>query len=129
MAPNAKRIKWSAEDISSAIALRSMSEKTYKYLREVKQLPLPCESTLRNWTASFDTKPGILKDVLKIMRSKGEDLSATDKITVLTFDEICISNILDLERREQKIYGPHKTCQFVMARSLFTKWKQPIYYQ
>lgn len=119
MAPSAKKIKWSADDISSAIALRSLSGKTYKYLREVKQLPLPCESTLRNWATSFDTKPGVLKDVLKIMQSKGEDLSAADKITVLTFNEIYISNILDLERREQKIYGPHKTCQFVMARSLF----------
>ncbi|KAM0726178.1 Transposable element P transposase [Formica fusca] len=100
MAPNAKRIKWSADDISSAIALRLLSGKTYKYLREVKQLPLPCESTLRNWAASFDTRPGVLKDVLKIMQSKGEDLSVADKITVLTFDEIYISNILDLERRE-----------------------------
>ncbi|XP_029659320.1 uncharacterized protein LOC115233174 [Formica exsecta] len=52
MAPNAKRIKWSADDISSAIAVRSLSGKTYKYLREVKQLPLLCESTLRNWAAS-----------------------------------------------------------------------------
>jgi len=101
----------------------------YKYLREIKQFPLLCESTLRNWAASFDTKPGILKDVLKIMQSKGENLSAADKITVLTFDEIYISNLLDLERKEQQIYGPHKTCQFVIARSLFLKWKQPIYYQ
>lgn len=119
MAPNAKRIKWSADDISSAIALRSLSGKTYKYLRELKQLPLPCESTLRNWAASFDTKPGVLKDVLKIMQSKGEDLSVADKITVLTFDEIYISNILDLERREHKIYGLHKMSICDGQRSLF----------
>ncbi|XP_039306695.1 uncharacterized protein LOC113005171 [Solenopsis invicta] len=50
-AENRKRITWSAEDISSAIALRSLSGRTYKYLREVKQMPLPCESTLRNWAA------------------------------------------------------------------------------
>jgi len=35
---------------------------------------------------------------------------------------------LDLERREQQIYGPCKTCQFVMARGFFKKWKQPVYY-
>jgi len=33
-----------------------------------------------------------------------------------------------LERREQKVYGPHKSCQFVMARGLFDSWKQPIFY-
>ena len=31
-----KKITWSAEDISSAIALRSLNGRTYKYLREVK---------------------------------------------------------------------------------------------
>jgi len=41
-----KRIKWSAEDISSAIALRSVSAKAYNYLREVKKIPLPCIQTL-----------------------------------------------------------------------------------
>lgn len=124
-----KRITWSAEDISSAIALRSLSGRTYKYLREVKQIPLPCESTLRKWATSFDTRPGLLKDVLKIMHSKGENLTAADKIAILCFDELYVSNLLDLERREQRVYGSHKTCQVVMIRGLFFKWKQPIYYE
>jgi len=72
-------------------------------------------------------KSGILKD-LKIMQSK-KDLSAADKITVLTFDEVYISNILDLERRKQKIYALHEACQFVMVRGLFSKKKQLSYYQ
>lgn len=62
------------------------------------------------------------------MKDKGHDLCTIEKLTVLTFDELYISNKVDLERKEQKIYGPHKTCQFVMARGLFKKWKQPVYY-
>lgn len=62
------------------------------------------------------------------MFDKGKHFSTSEKLTVITFDEIYISNKLDLERREQKIYGPCKTCQFVMARELFKKWKQPVYY-
>jgi len=123
-----KRIKWSAEDISSAIALRSVSAKAYNYLREVKKIPLPCIQTLRNWNANFDVQPGILKDVLKIMHIKGRDLSAIEKLIVICFDEIYISNKIDLERRQQKIYGPYTKSQFIMARSLFGKWKQPIFY-
>lgn len=126
MSPNDVRIRWSSEDITSAIALRSLSAKTYRYLRDVKKIPLPCVATLQNWCIAFNVPPGILKDVLKIMKEK--DLTITEKLTVLTFDEIYISNKLDLERKEQKIYGPHKTCQFIMARGLFKKWKQPIYY-
>lgn len=65
---------------------------------------------------------------LQIMFVKGHDLSTTEKLTVLSFDELYVSNKLDLERKEQKVYGPHKTCQFVIARGLLKNWKQPIYY-
>lgn len=61
MSPNDKRIKWSFEDITSAIALRSLSAKTYRYLREVKKMPLPCVTTLQNWCAAFNV---ILEDVV-----------------------------------------------------------------
>jgi len=127
MSPNSSRT-WSAEDISSSIALRSVSSRAYNYLRTVKNVPLPCVQTLRNWSAYFNVKPGILKNVIQIMQSKGRDLSMVDKLTVLSFDEIYISNKVDLERREQKIYGPHKTSQFVMARGLIGNWRQPIFY-
>lgn len=67
MSPNNSRMTWSAEDISSAIALRSVSAKAYNYLRTVKNVPLPCVQTLRNWSAHFNVKPGILKGVIQIM--------------------------------------------------------------
>ncbi|XP_071643599.1 uncharacterized protein [Temnothorax longispinosus] len=129
MSPNANpRIRWSSEDITSAIALRSLSPKAYRFLRNVKKLPLPSISILQNWCATFNVQPGILKDVFKIMEDKGQNLSITEKLTILSFDELYISNKVDLERKEQKIYGPYKTCQFIMAKGLFNKWKQPIYF-
>lgn len=109
------RIQWSPEDIISAIGLRALSPKAYRYLRNVKKMPLPCSTTLHNWISKFNVLPGILGDVLKIMLSKGNELSIIQKLTVLTFDEIYVSNKLDIERKQQKIYGPHKTCQFIMA--------------
>lgn len=48
----------------SAISLRSVSPKAYRYLRNVKKMPLPCPSTLQNWVAQFNVLPGILKDVI-----------------------------------------------------------------
>lgn len=122
------RITWSPENIMSAISLRSLSPKAYKYLRNVRNIPLPCINTLNNWVAHFNVTPGILHNVINIMSSIGHNLSTTEKLTVLTFDELYICNKLALERREQKVYGPNKTCQFVMARGLFKNWRQPIYY-
>lgn len=128
MSPTKSRIRWSPEDIMSAISLRSLSPKAYKYLRNVKKMPLPCITTWRNWVNQFNVFPGILHDVIKIMSNIGRNLPTTEKLTVCSFDEVYISNKLEVERKQQKIYGPHKTCQFIMARGLFKNWRQPIYY-
>lgn len=37
MSPNNIRTKWSSEDIILAIALRSLSPKTYRYLKNIKK--------------------------------------------------------------------------------------------
>lgn len=84
MSPNDNiRMKWSSEDITSAINLRSLSPKAYRYLRDVKKIPLPCGTILQNWCATFNIPPGILKDVLNIMRDKGHNLCTTEKLTIL----------------------------------------------
>ncbi|XP_011700260.1 PREDICTED: uncharacterized protein LOC105457341 [Wasmannia auropunctata] len=53
--PERKYVKWSSEDIASAISLRCVSPKAYRYLRNVIKLPLPGFSTLRRCTASTKT--------------------------------------------------------------------------
>nr|XP_012218088.1 PREDICTED: uncharacterized protein LOC105669613 [Linepithema humile] len=96
LSSNVTRIKWSSKDIMSAIALlRSLSSKAYRYLRNVKKMPMPCTSTLNNWCGVFNVAPGILKDVLKIMVDKGRNLSTVEKLTVLTFDELIMGGGYD----------------------------------
>lgn len=62
------------------------------------------------------------------MKKKSNDQTEVQKLATLSFDEVCISNKIDFDRGEQKIYGPFKTCQCVIARGLMKNWKQPIYY-
>lgn len=121
-------VQWSSEDIMSAISLRALNPKAYKYLRNVKKIPLPCLITLHNWVSSFNVFPELLKEVLNIMSTKERNLSAIEKLTVLTFDDVYVLNKLDIDRKQQKVYGSHKTCLFIMARGLFYNWRQPIYY-
>lgn len=66
------RTNWSIEDISFAIALRSVSTKAYNYLREVRKIPLPCATTLCRWILEFQVNPGILHEVVKVIQIKGE---------------------------------------------------------
>lgn len=59
-------------------------------------MPLPTVATLNIRSATFNIPPGILTDVLNMMMEKGHDLCIEDKLTVLTFDEMYISNKLEL---------------------------------
>jgi hypothetical protein len=60
MDPNCKRIRWSSDDIASAMSLRSVSKKAYRYLR-AHNYPFPALSTLRRWAATFNLDQGIFK--------------------------------------------------------------------
>lgn len=53
------------------------------------------------------------------MDDKGQSFSLHERLTVLSIDEIYVSNKIEIERKEQRIYGSHKTCQFVLFRGLF----------
>jgi len=129
MKPGAKKTHWTAEDICAAISLRSVSPKAYRYLRNVRKIPLPALSTLRKWVANFNLEEGILQDVLRIMHSKGQGMSALEKITVLCFDEISVSKQVGIEKRREQVIGPASKCQVMVVRGLFARWKQPIFYK
>ncbi|CAL1687559.1 unnamed protein product [Lasius platythorax] len=92
------------------------------------KIPLPAMSTWKNWARKFDVMPGILNDVLAIMKNKAGSLTELERLTVLTFDEVYISNDVAINRKDEEVIEPHKTCQFIMARGLFGRWKQPVFY-
>lgn len=126
---NQKSAKWSAEDISRAISLRRISLKAYKFLRNSTGIPFPAMSTLRTWAQKFDIRQGVLNDALAIMKNKAEKMSEFERLTVITFNEIYILNQISINRKEEEVVWPHKTTQVMMARGLFSKWKQPVYYK
>ncbi|XP_024883943.1 synaptonemal complex protein 1-like [Temnothorax curvispinosus] len=107
---NLKKTTWCSEDIASAISLRSISPKAYRFVRNSMKIPLPAMTTLRNWARKFDVMPDILNDVLAIMKNKAGSLTELEKLTVLTFDEVYISNDVAINRKDEEVIGPHKTC-------------------
>lgn len=125
--PNSKKVIWSREDVASAIALRSVSPKGYRFLRK-RNHPLPALSTLRKWALKANIQEGIVDPILQSMKSKATSMTESQRLCALSFDEIYISQQIEIERKEEKRIGPHKTAQVGMVRGLFSKWKQPVYY-
>lgn len=125
--PNKKYSSWTSEDIASAISLRSVSPKAYRYLRK-NGYPLPALCTLRRWALNLQLSPGILTDVVELMKQKSTTMKENERLCSLSFDEIYISNKLCIDQKEQRVLGVHKACQVVMVRGLCSQWKQPIFY-
>jgi len=109
--------------------LRSVSPKAYRYLRNVLQISFPGLSTLRKWESSVKIDTGVISCMLACMKQKGNYLKDSEKLLiVLTFDEVYLCNKIAIDCKYEQVIGSHKTCQCIMVRSLFSNWKQPMYY-
>nr|CAI5838312.1 unnamed protein product [Callosobruchus analis] len=56
-------------------------------------------STLRKWVASSDVSHEILRSVITLMQKKSADFMQHDRICVLTFDEVYISNKIEIDKK------------------------------
>lgn len=125
-----KRVLWSEDDIVSGLLLFSISRKAYQFIRKRKLLPLPAVTTLRRWIQKFKCSPGILTDVLAILKKQVSSESKENyKLAALCFDEIDISKKFKYFQAEDRIFPAHKKAQVAMLRGLCHDWKQPVYFE
>ncbi|XP_018058381.1 PREDICTED: DNA transposase THAP9 isoform X2 [Atta colombica] len=101
-----QKIRWTKEDIEAAISLKSVLSKAYKYLRKTKQFP--ATSTLRKWITDFNIDKGILTDESAMTKKKNRSMTEmrrafySDEIS--SFDEIYLSNQVQIEESKEKVY-------------------------
>jgi len=62
------------------------------------------------------------------MKKKCEYLQRTEKLCVLSFDEIHIDSRLRYDNKLDAILGLFKKTQFALVRGLISAWKQPVYF-
>ena len=77
----------------------------------------------------MNIEEGVLHDVLHLMKLKGESLSAINKLVILSFDEIYISQKAEIDKKFEQVVGPCKTAQVCIARGLFKNYKQQVFYK
>ncbi len=119
---------YSSEDIIRALVIRSMSSRTFEYLRKNKFLSLPCRQTLEKFLHSIKCEPGILHSSINILMKKVEVASSPhEHLAVLCFDEMDVRKCFEWCPKQKRIYGPHKKFQVVQVRGLTHAWKQPVY--
>ena len=124
-----KRVCWSEEDIVKGLMLRCLSKKTYQFIRKKKLFPVPSISTLRKWVSKLDCSPGVLTDVLVILKKQiSADANEKLKLGVFCFDEMDLSKKCEYFQAHDCVLGPSKKVQVGMVRGLCGDWKQPVFF-
>lgn len=123
-----KQSRWSDDDYAMAITFLCHSTKGYRYARDVLKLPLPAVSCVKARIANFPLEEGLSQFALKIMAAQGKCMSNLDCLTALTFDEVHISSNMVYDKVQDKVLGPGKKVQVIMAQGLYGRWKNVVYF-
>jgi len=130
---NHRAWRWSQEEIVDGLILHGFSRRAYKYLAKKKLLPLPGESTLRNWLKDFPCRAGIETDLLDILSSKlTGDLPDDYRDCILSFERMPLKSSPEQNQAgqddAQASAGSSKRLLLVVLRGLFYEWRMPIFY-
>jgi hypothetical protein len=68
-------------------------------------------STIKQLTSQIKDSPGLMKNVLSLMKAKGEKLQPIEKVCVLTFDEMKISSKIAYDAKADQVLGPFQDAQ------------------
>lgn len=66
---------------------------------------------------------GYLEDVLLILKDKAMEMTAADRIAIMSFDEMHISHLINFNVKSEKVIEPNKTVQVVFIRGLLSIWQ------
>ena len=126
---NKKRCRWTEEDITRAVTLKSMGNKSHQYLRKHLNFPLPADSTIFDWVKNINCEPGMQRSALRVMKYKSKDMPLNDRVCALIFDEMKLTEEYCFDKKADRVYNPHSMVQVALAVGLIgSSWRQPIYY-
>lgn len=120
-----KRIKWSVNEISSAISMYAAGPRAYR-LALKRGFPHPAVSTLKLWLRKIKLEPGILKNSFKI--AQFADMTEKDRVCSIIFDEMKIRKEYQYDQTNDCVIEPYDYVQVVLLSGVYKAWKQPIFY-
>ena len=113
--------KYSSENISEAIMLRSISKKAYETCRKNRMtlIPLPCLKTLSSRISHFSCAPGIQTELFNLLKLKLSTEDIFNQESVIMFDEMQLQECTNYNGRLKMLFENNKKVQVVLVRGLF----------
>lgn len=128
--------RYTTEYKQFALTVYFLGPNVYRYLQKMFQLP--STSTLYRITRNWDISPGVNNLIFCILETKIQTMDERERNCIICMDEMSIKKFLFYNRRTDHIVGFHKTVIekkvpaksvfVIMARGLFSNWKQPLVY-
>ena len=72
--------------------------------------------------------PGMLHEVIAMMKERGKTMTDMDRLAVICFDERKVNGRVCYDRQMDAVFGPCKQLMVVMVRGLTAAWKQPVFF-
>ena len=124
-------IGWTTKKtLNSRICLKQLnySNKGYQFIKRNNLIPLPSKRVMGRWLSKLTVKPGIQEPFLGIIQKRLEGGDEREKMANLCFDEMHIRKTYEYDHRNKQVFGNHKKMMVVMVRSLFSDWKEVVYF-
>lgn len=110
-----KRVNWSNEELSRGFTLRFFGLPGYDYLTKNLGMPFPRSSCLRQYASRMDMRQGFLNEVLQMLKAKSQSMSEFERVCVLLYDEMSVSEVYEYDRKHDDVLGPHTKVQVKMT--------------
>lgn len=131
--PNSRR--WTDDMYHFATGLHFASGQAYRYMQNV--MLLPRKKSLYAWLSKININEGFSDDVFNLMSTKGESLTAQQKLCTALLYEMSIKSHLDYNRQRDKDIGLETTdnsqnCRLAnhsivfMACGVCSNWRQAL---
>ena len=110
-----KRVNWSNEELSRGFTLRFFGLPGYDYLTKNLGMPFPRSSCLRQYASRMDMRQGFLNEVLQMLKAKSQSMSEFERVCVLLYDEMSVSEVYEYDRKHDDVLGPHTKVQVIIV--------------
>lgn len=98
--------EWTSEELSMGYSLKYLSRPALDFVIEKLHFPLPSATCLAMHASKINMRKGFFHEVLKILKAWGDTLSQKEKICVLLYDEMSVSEAYEYDRMNDDILNP-----------------------
>lgn len=107
--------QWTADELSMGFTLNYLSKPALKFINKTCNFPLPSAKCLQDYAARIDMRKGFFYDVFRILKAYAATLSERDRICVIIYDEMSVSEVYEYDRRNDDVLKPATKMQVVFS--------------